>query len=133
MLTFKHLIDTIAKRASSALRWLRIRQNVLLTVAIGATTGLSLPLLYELAIEGHGDSTHPSQLLTVYQNNGYIALACFGALAAGYIYWMLQMLSREASQPVQKPLIRWSDMMFLVVLGSAIAALGLLNLGMLVR
>jgi hypothetical protein len=104
-----------------------------LTVGIGAITGLSLPLLYQLAIEWHNDPTRPSQFLAAYRDNGLVALACFGALTAGYIYWMLQMLSDEASQRGPKRQACWSDTLFLAVIGTTIAALGLLNLGMLVR
>jgi len=131
--TFKRLAYTPIKSIKAVFRWLKSRQNIVLTVGIGAVTGLSLPLLYQLAIERHNDPTHPSQLMAAYRNNGYIALACFGALSAGYIYWMLQMLAGEASQSEDKGLMRWSDRMFLLVLGSTIATLGLWNLGMLVR
>jgi len=132
-ITFKRLAYTLTNSIRAAFTWLKSRQNVVLTVGISAVTGLSLPLLYQLASERHDDPTRPNQLIAAYQNNGYIALACFGALAAGYIYWMLQMLAGEASQSEDKGLARWSDRMFLLVLGMTIATLGLWNLGMLVR
>jgi len=132
-ITLKRLVYTLATWIRLVLRTLRSRQNVALTIGIGAITGLSLPLLYQFAIEQHNDPSYPSQFLAAYHDNGLVALACFGALAAGYIYWMLQMLAGEANQSSHKRLARWSDTVFLVVIGSTIAALGLLNLGMLVR
>jgi cyanate permease len=132
-ITFKRLAYTLTNWGTVAFRWLKSRQNIVLTVGISALTGLSLPLLYQLAVERHNDPTRPNQLIAAYQDNGYMALACFGALAAGYIYWMLQMLAGETSESEDKGLARWSDRMFLLVLGSIIATLGLWNLGMLVR
>jgi hypothetical protein len=126
--TFKRLAYTLANLAKNALRQSVRRHNIVFTAGAIAVTALSLPLLYQMAIERQGDAPQPSQLLTAYHNNGSIALACFAAVAAGYCYWMLQLLGGNANQAVRNRMARWSDAAFILVVGSAVAALALWNI-----
>jgi hypothetical protein len=134
-ITFKRLAQALASWSSATLASLANRNNIVLTAGFGAIGALGLPLLIQLSHDRQAGPGQIGQLSQVFQHNGYIGLACFGALAFGYIYWAMQLLAgaaEEDQRPSQR-LERWSNLAFAMTLVAAVAALGLWNIGLLVR
>lgn len=131
--TFKRFADTLVSWAKIALAQSVSRQNILATAGATAVAGLCAPLLYRLATERQGIATDTSGLASAYHNNGYIALACFAAVAAGYCYWMLQVLARGTDLAKSRRIAGWSNAAFLAVLGATLVALVLWNIGVFVQ
>jgi len=132
-MTFKRAAGTLATWAKIALAQSVSRQNILVTAGATAVAVLSAPLLYRLATERHDIAADTSALVSAYHSNGSIALACFAAIAAGYCYWMLQVLAGAEELAQSSRVARWSNVAFLAVLGSMLAALVLWNIGVFVR
>jgi hypothetical protein len=107
------------------------RIRALLIGGIGVVSALILGLVYHTLFGPGAETAKTTQLLSAYHKNWLIALAFFGAAAAGYTYWALQVIAEDSPAELRRRIEFASALAFLGAVGWAIMALLLWNVGLL--